>query len=91
MSYLDADHKTYWSQWNRLVIKDGILYRRWVIEVTGQDRFELVMPETWRDEIIKMLHTSPGAEHFGIKRTTERLQSQAYWPRLTDSVKVLDP
>lgn len=77
-SHLDADHKPYWSQWNRLVIKDAILYRQWVTEVTGQDRFELVMPETWRAEIIKMLHASPGAGHFGIKRTTERLRSRAY-------------
>ena len=28
VSHLDADHKTYWSQWNRLVVRDGILYRR---------------------------------------------------------------
>ena len=28
VSHLDADYKTYWSQWNRLILKDGILYRR---------------------------------------------------------------
>ena len=87
VSHLDADHKTYWSKWNRLVARDGILYRRWVIEATGQGRFEIVMPAVWRDEIIKMLHASPGAGHFGIKRTVERLRSRVYWPRLTDSVK----
>ena len=48
VSHLDADHKTYWSQWNRLVVRHGILYHRWVIEATGQDRFELVMPAVWR-------------------------------------------
>ena len=87
VSHLDADYKTYWSQWNRLILKDGILYRRWICEATGRDRFELVVPETWRTEIIKMFHAAPGAGHMGVKRTVERIRSRAYWPRLTDSVK----
>ncbi|MEW8548046.1 MAG: RNase H-like domain-containing protein, partial [Candidatus Thiodiazotropha sp.] len=87
VSHLDADHKTFWSQWDRLIVKEGILYRRWVNEATGKDQFELVIPEIWRDDIIRMFHATPGAGHFGIKRTVERLRSRAYWPRITDSVK----
>lgn len=87
VSHLDVDYKTYWSQWNRLLVKDDILYRRWVSEATGRDHLELVVPETWRAEIIKMLHTDPGAGHMGVKRTVDRLRSRAYWPRLTDAVR----
>ena len=87
VSHLDTDYKSYWTQWNRLVIKDGILYRKWICETTGRDHFELVMPEPWRNEIMSMSHSNPGGGHMGIKRTVERMRSRAYWPRLTDSVK----
>ena len=33
VSHFDADCKTYWSQWNRLIVKDSILYH---CEATGQ-------------------------------------------------------
>ena len=87
VSHLDADRKTYWSQWNRLVVKNGILYRRWICEKTGSDLFELVVPEIWRNDIIKMFHADPGAGHMGMKRTVERIRSRAYWPRVTETVK----
>ena len=44
VSHLDADYKAYWSQWNRLVIKDSILYRRWLCEATNKEHLELVTP-----------------------------------------------
>ena len=69
VSHLDADCKTYWSQWNRLVVKNGMLYRRWICEKTGSDLFELFVPETWRNDIVKMFHADPGAGHMGVKRT----------------------
>ena len=67
VSHLDADYKTYWSQWNRLIVKDSILYRRWVNETTGHDHLELVVPEPWCNEIIRMFHADPGAGHMGVK------------------------
>ena len=87
VSHLDTDCKTYWSQWNRLVVRNGILYRRWVCEKTDSDLFELVVPETWRNDIVKMFHADPGAGHLGVKRTVERIRSRAYWPRVTETVK----
>ena len=87
VSHLDAAYKTYWSQWNRLIVKDNILYRRGVNEATGQDHLELVVPEPWRSEIIRMFHADPGPGHMGVKRTIERIRSRAYWPRLTDSMR----
>ena len=87
VSHLDTDCKTYWSQWNRLVVRNGILYRRWVCEKTDSDLFELVVPETWRNDIVKMFHADPGAGHLGVKRTVERIRSRTYWPRVTETVK----
>ena len=87
VSHLDPDHKSYWSPWNRLIVKDDILYRRWICEKTGRDHLELVVPDTWRNEIIKMFHADPGAGHMGVKRTVERIRTRAYWLRMTETVK----
>ena len=48
VSHLDNHYKSYWSQWNRLLIKDNILYRKWICETTGREHLELVVPETWQ-------------------------------------------
>ena len=87
VSHFDPDHKSYWSPWNRLIVKDDILYRRWICEKTGRDHLELVVPDTWRNEIIKMFHADPGAGHMGVKRTVERIRTRAYWLRMTETVK----
>ena len=87
VAHLDADYKTYWSQWNRLIVKDSMIYRRWVSEATGQDHLELVVPEPWHTKIIRMFHADPGSGHLGVKRSVEHIRSRAYWPWLTDSVK----
>ena len=84
--HLDADCKTYWSQWNMLIVKNGILYRRWICEKTESDLFELVVPETWRNDTVKIIHADPGAGHMGLKQTVEHIQSLAYWPRVTETV-----
>ena len=41
VSHLDTDYKSYWTQWKRLFIKDGILYHKWICKTTGRDHFEL--------------------------------------------------
>ena len=47
----------------------------------------LVMQEPWRNDIMSMSHSNPGGGHTAIKRTFERIRSQAYRLRFTDSVK----
>ena len=71
VSHLDKHYKSYWSQWNRLLIKDNILYRKWICENTGREHLELVVPETWQNDVLKMFHSDPGAGHMGVKRTVE--------------------
>ena len=86
ISHLDGDMKAYWAHWGRLILQDGILRSRWFDEVTSSEQLVLVVPEAWRQDIMKMVHSDPGLGHFGVKKTVDRLRRRAYWPSMTSSV-----
>ena len=71
--------KAYWSQWDRLVSRDGILYRKWW--PTGKRNFvlQLVLPESLRSLALNQLHDQASSGHLGIRRTLARMHSRFYW------------
>ncbi|KXJ10888.1 Retrovirus-related Pol polyprotein from transposon 412 [Exaiptasia diaphana] len=49
--------KSYWAQWDRLLLKDSVLYRQW--ESDTQDiSLQLVLPPPYRQEVLKHLHNT---------------------------------
>ena len=78
-------HESIRAKWDRLVLQNGIHRSRWFTEVTGSEQLVLVVPEAWRQDIIKMVHSDPGLGHFGVKKTVGRLR-RAYWPSMTSSL-----
>ena len=79
ISHLGPSSKHYWTQWDRLRVVNGILYRVWH-EVNGNSpRLQLVLPEIWRDEIMSMLHDNICSGHLGISRTIARVRARFYW------------
>ena len=71
--------KAYWSQWDRLVLRDDILYRKWW--PTGKRNFvlQLVLPESLRGLALNQLHDQASSGHLGIRRTLARMRSRFYW------------
>ncbi|XP_049332090.1 uncharacterized protein LOC111196705 [Astyanax mexicanus] len=70
-------------EWNRLQMKDGILYRR---RQLGQDvNFQLVLPEELREMVMKSLHDDMG--HLGLERTLDLLRARFYWPQMASDVE----
>ena len=46
----------------------------------------LVVPNRYRDQIMKVAHESLLQGHLGVKNTLTKIQSQFYWPGIVDSV-----
>lgn len=69
-------------QWDRLLLKNGVLYRH--IMIDQEDRDQLVVPVRWRDRILKGLHDDMG--HLGRDKTLETIRHRFYWPSLTKDV-----
>lgn len=70
-------------EWNRLELKNGVLYRRrqGVTGVTHQ----LVLPRELRDIVLESLHNDMG--HLGIERTLDLVRPRFYWPKMSLAVE----
>ena len=76
---LDAITKSYVTQWNRLSIVNGGLYRRWIRLNKDSDTLQLIPPESYRREIVEVAHAGLTSGHIGLRRTKLRVQAKAYW------------
>jgi transposase InsO family protein/predicted aspartyl protease len=79
VSAFDGGLKTYWGQWDRLHLRDGVLYRRWIEQNTSLPRWQLLLPEALRKDVLTMLHDDPTSGHLGVTKTIARVRSRFYW------------
>ena len=70
--------KELWSQWHRLVVCDGVLYRQWTSKDGRPDVLQLLLPATLRTDFIRRAHTGMCGGHLGIRRTLDQIQRRAY-------------
>jgi len=78
-----------WHQFHSLVIKDGLLYRKFE-HLTGNptlSKFQLVLPEKHVKSTVKYYHSSLSCgQHFGREKTLSLLKRYFYWPNMFDSI-----
>ena len=68
----------YRNQFERLVIKDGLLCRR-KGHPSGAIVHQLVIPHSLIPKVLSILHSSPSALHFGTSKTIELFEELCYW------------
>jgi len=65
-------------------IFDGLLFK--AAPPSGgkfsESAFQLIVPATHENEVIRLAHDMPLSGHLGIKRTTQRIASQFHFPKL---------
>ena len=72
------------KEWDRLVIKDGILYRQ--SNLYGERTSQLVLPLIYRDLALTGYHDDTG--HQGRDRTTYLIKSRFYWPGMDRDIEL---
>ncbi|KAJ8014587.1 hypothetical protein DPEC_G00017180 [Dallia pectoralis] len=77
-----------WAQWDSLSLRDGMLWRRWKEPATGRERWQVVVPQSRRQEVLAHHHGQPGVGHFGVNKTLKRLQQAFYWVTCRREVQV---
>ena len=75
---------SYWSQWRCLVYKDGLIFRLWEDERTGQ---QLCLPRKLAPQVLCALHDNPSAGHLGVTKTLERVQKHFHWLGVREDVE----
>lgn len=72
-------------QWNRVVEREGLLYRRTQRPDGGEEVYQLLLPASLRNKVLQQLHQGHG--HQGVERTTDLVRQRCYWPGLYQDVK----
>ena len=72
-------------------IKNGILMRKWrPFDVPADDEWavyhQIVVPKSYRHEILSIAHESPMSGHLGIDKTYHKIINHFYWPGLKSDV-----
>ena len=72
-------------------IKNGILMRKWrPFDVPADDEWavyhQIVVPKSYRHEILSIVHESPMSGHLGINKTYHKIINHFYWPGLKSVV-----
>jgi len=68
----------YWSYWDALVIKNGVLYKKWVAPNLKTNILQLVVLRHRVKEILEEAHDSSIGGHFGVNKTLEKVRKRFY-------------
>lgn len=69
VSHLGAATKSYWSEWNRLYLKDDMLLQRFYQIDDAVFYPQVILPYAFRQDILRQMHDGPVGGHFGVERT----------------------
>lgn len=72
------------GQWDRLVEKEGVVYRKVFRPDGAEEAFQLVLPEVMKKDVLTQLHQQHG--HQGVERTNELVRQRCYWPGMSADV-----
>ena len=68
----------------KFVRKKGLLYRQFT--KGNKVTLQLVVPEGFREKVLRLAHKTLVTEHFGIKKTLDRVVSEFFWPGVCGDV-----
>ena len=69
------------------MIRDGVLFRKWESPDGSKVVYQLVMPKSERDNVLRDLHEGAAGCHLGEYKVLEKLKERFYWPGHARDVK----
>ena len=77
MSGADRHMWALWGQYDRLLLQNELLHRRWFDEKTGHESLQVCVPEKLKGAVLQELHDQCG--HLSVRKTTDNLRKRFYW------------
>ncbi|CAL1687616.1 unnamed protein product [Lasius platythorax] len=74
----DVAAKIYWSYWDALVLKDGVLFKKWESPNLKSKIFQIIVPRNFINQILEVAHDSASGGHFGVNKTLEKIRKRFY-------------
>lgn len=69
------------KEWDWLVEREGVLYRRIFHPDSGEECLQLVLPAVLKEDVLTQLHQDHG--HQGTECTTEFVRQRCNWPGMS--------
>ena len=85
VSHLCAEAKCYWAEWDRIVLKNGILYRKWESPSGSDVIWQILLPNKFRKQVLTSIHEKSG--HLGQRRCYIALRRRFFWYKFQDELK----
>ncbi|CAG5043353.1 unnamed protein product [Parnassius apollo] len=87
VSAMSSTTKSYWAQWDSLLLQDGVLYRKWDNGRGDTCRLQMVVPKAKVPNVLQLCHNGRSRVHLGVKRTLLKVREQFYWVHYRDDVE----
>jgi hypothetical protein len=71
--------KTYWAQWERLEIRQGVLCRRYEQDDRSEIIWQIVVPRKLCKQVVQELHGGETSGHLGLAKTIYKVRQRFYW------------
>ena len=82
----DPHFRPFWYHFDRLFVRDGLLYRSLNSKSSHPDS-AVVVPKALQTDVLKGTHDSSFTEHLGVTRTLDRIRKRFFWPNMQKSVE----
>ena len=87
VSHLSANSKLLLNEWERLELKNDLLYRKWTQKDGKTFWFQLVLPFTHRKTALEQIHDSVSCGHTGINKTLNKMRARFFFPGMSSYVE----
>ena len=71
---------SYWTDFSRLKLSDGVIYRAWYNRFGVVVRWQVVLPAALKRAFIETAHVKTTGEHLSMRHTIARIHRKAFWP-----------
>ena len=82
----DSRNKHYKTNENRIILKDGLLYRKYFGETGSVKYYQILIPKQLVKEVLRSLHGEFG-KHPGISKTIIACREKYYFPKMAQLIR----
>lgn len=76
---MSAVTKSYWAQWDSLVMHNGVLCRKWESPNGKDAHLQVIVPKKMVSEVLRSFHDGTSGGHLGVKKTLIKIRQRFYW------------
>ena len=81
----DARYKNYKANEDRIILKDGLLFRKYFGETGSVKHYHILIPKHFEKEVLRSLHGEFG-KHPGIYKTIIAYREKFYFPKMAQLI-----